>query len=280
MAGIAPGRLVFLDESGIDARPPRTHARAPRGERAVGHAPWKRRRLTLIGALGLGGTVALMAVAAATDATVFVVFIEGVLAPALGRRPEAVLVLDNLAVRKTPAVRAALDRARISYRHLPSYSPDFNPMEPCWAKLKAHFRTRAARSLEALEAELPSALRTITPGNAQRWFRHCRYLPEGCANRCNPAGSTRASRSAQGDFPDDNLSEMSRSRTILPLPDGDDLQLPIRQRTLEIDCFFRRRREPAVDLLRRSQQHRHGLRMDGHHLGVRVRGQEGVDGPP
>src|SRR4030095_7243919 len=97
--------------------------RAPRGERAVGRAPWKRRRLTLIGALGLGGIVALMAVAAATDAAVFVAFIEGVLAPALKRRPEAVLVLDNLAVHKTPAVRAALDRAGIRYRHLPLYSP-------------------------------------------------------------------------------------------------------------------------------------------------------------
>jgi DDE superfamily endonuclease len=92
-------------------------------------------------------------------------------------------VLDNLAVHKAPAVRAALDRAWISYRYLPSYSPDFNPMEPCWAKLKAHFRARAARSIEALEAELPSALRTITPGDAQGWFR--RYLPGRCANRCS-----------------------------------------------------------------------------------------------
>ena len=178
LAGIAPGRLVFLDESGLDTRLTRTHARAPRGERARGHAPWKRRRVTLIGALGLGGIVALMAVAAATDAAVFLAFLEGVLAPALKRRPEAVLVLDNLSVHKTPAVRAALDRTGISYRYLPSYSPDFNPMEPCWAKLKAHFRTRAARSMEALEAELPSALRTITPDNAQGWFRHCKYLPD------------------------------------------------------------------------------------------------------
>jgi transposase len=157
LAGIAPERLVFLDESGLDTRLTRTHARAPRGERARGHAPWKRRRVTLIAALGLGGVVALTTVAAATDATVFVAFIEGVLAPALKRRPEAVLVLDNLSVHKTPAVRAALDQAGISYRYLPSYSPDFNPMEPCWAKLKAHFRARAARSVEALEAELPSA---------------------------------------------------------------------------------------------------------------------------
>jgi transposase len=178
LAGIAPERLVFLDESGIDTRLVRTHARAPRGERAVGRVPWERRRLTLIGALGLGGIVAMMTITAATDGAAFVGFLEEVLAPALKRRPDAVLVLDNLSAHKTPAVRAALDRAGISYRYLPSYSPDFSPMEPCWAKLKAHFRARAARSIEALEAELPSALRTITPGNAQGWFRHCRYLPE------------------------------------------------------------------------------------------------------
>lgn len=178
LAGIAPERLVFLDESGLDTRLVRTHARAPRGERAVGRVPRERRRLTLIGALGLGGIVAMMTITAATDGAVFVGFIEEVLAPVLKRRPDAVVVLDNLSAHKTPAVRAALDRAGISYRYLPSYSPDFSPMEPCWAKLKAHFRTRAARSIEALEAELPSALRTVTPGNAQGWFRHCKYIPE------------------------------------------------------------------------------------------------------
>jgi transposase len=97
--------------------------------------PWERRRLTLIGALGLSGVVAMMTVAAATSAAVFLAFIEGVLAPALKQRPEAVVVLDNLSAHKTPAVRGARDRAGISYRYLPSYSPDFNPIEPCWAKL-------------------------------------------------------------------------------------------------------------------------------------------------
>ena len=177
LAGSAPERLVFLDESGIDTRLIRTHARAPRGERAAGKVPWERRRLTLIGALGLGGMVAMMTIVAATDGAVFVGFIEEVLAPVLKRRPDAVVVLDNLSAHKTPAVRVALDRAGISCRYLPSYSPDLSPMEPCWAKLKAHFRTRAARSIEALEAELPSALRTTKPANAQGWFRHCKYLP-------------------------------------------------------------------------------------------------------
>jgi transposase len=178
LAAIAPERLVFLDESGIDTRLIRTHARAPSGERAHGSVPWRRRRLTLIGALGLSGMVATMTIAAATDAAVFLSFIEAVLAPALKARPDAVLVLDNLSVHKTRAVRAALDHAGISYRYLPAYSPDFNPMEPCWAKLKAHLRTRAARSIEALDAELPSALRRITPDDAKGWFQHCKYLPE------------------------------------------------------------------------------------------------------
>lgn len=118
-----------------------------------------------------------MTIAAATDAAVFLSFIEAVLAPALRARPDAVLVLDNLSVHKTRAVRAALDQAGISYRYLPAYSPDFNPMEPCWAKLKAHLRTRAARSIEALDAELPSALRRITPEDAKGWSRHCKSLP-------------------------------------------------------------------------------------------------------
>jgi transposase len=139
--------------------------------------PWERRRLTLIGALGLSGVVAMMTVAAATSAAVFLAFIEGVLAPALRRRPDAVLVMDNLSAHKTPAVRAALDRAGISYRYLPSYSPDFNPIEPCWAKVKAYFRACAARTCDALEAELPSALKTVTAEDAHGWFRHCKYLP-------------------------------------------------------------------------------------------------------
>ena len=88
----------------------------------------------------------------------------------------------------------------------------------------------------------------------------------------------RAPRSKQGDFPHDPHSpEKDLSRTILPRPDGDGLQCGIRQRTLEFECFFRRRSEPAVDLVGRAQQHRHGLRVNRRHLGVSVRGQEGVE---
>lgn len=139
--------------------------------------PGHRERLTLIGALGLRGMVALMTIAAATTAEIFVAFIEQVLAPALKERPDAVVLLDNLAAHKTPAVRAAFERAGITYRYLPSYSPDFSPIEPCWGKVKTRLRACAARTREALEAELPSALRTVTAHNIRGWFRHCKYLP-------------------------------------------------------------------------------------------------------
>jgi transposase len=101
-----------------------------------------------------------------------------VLIPALHRQqPDAIVVMDNLAAHKAKAVQQALDRAGISYRYLPPYSPDLNPIEQAWSKLKAHLRTRAARSLEALEAEPGQRpLDTITVQDAQG-FTPPRRLP-------------------------------------------------------------------------------------------------------
>ena len=178
-ARIDPARLVFLDESGFDTRLVRTHARAPRGQRAHGAAPgghW--RRLTLIGALGLDGLCAAMTVAAATGTAVFLAFVEQVLIPALLReRPDAVVVMDNLAAHKAACVRAALDKAGISYRYLPAYSPDMNPIELAWSKLKALLRSVGARSREALEQAIPGALAAVTSRDAHGWFRHAGYAP-------------------------------------------------------------------------------------------------------
>jgi transposase len=172
LAGIDPHRLVFLDESGIDTRLTRAHARAHRGHRAVGKVPWGRwERLTVLGALATDGMVAAMSIAAATSTAVFLAFVEQVLVAALEDRPDAVVVLDNLAAHKAEAVRNALDRAGLGYRYLPPYSPDLNPIEPAWSKLKASLRATGARSREALEAALGPALATITAQDAQGWFR-------------------------------------------------------------------------------------------------------------
>ncbi len=177
VGGIAPERLVFLDECGVLTGMAWLWGRSPRGTRACGTVPrghW--RRLTVLGALGIGGVVAAMAVEAAADGAVFHAFLDRVLLPKLRRtKPDAVLVLDNLGAHKTPAVRGLLDRSGFTYRYLPSYSPDLNPIEPAWAKLKAALRRVGARTAEALHRALGPALDSITAQDASGFFRHAGY---------------------------------------------------------------------------------------------------------
>jgi transposase len=178
LAGIDPGRLIFLDETGIDTRMTRAYARAERGRRAPGKVPWGHwQRLTIIGALALDGVVAAMSVAAATSTAVFLAFVEQVLVPALRDRPDVIVVMDNLPAHKAELVRTALDRAGLSHRYLPPYSPDLNPIEQAWSKLKTRLRAEGARSREALDAALGPALRTITAQDARGWFCLCGYGP-------------------------------------------------------------------------------------------------------
>lgn len=181
LGGVAPERLVFLDECGVLTNMACLHGRAPRGKRAEGTAPagrWK--RVSVLGALGANGIVAAMSVEAATDAAVFLAFLDKVLLPRLREaRSDAVLVMDNLAAHKTPAVRAALDASGFAYRYLPSYSPDLNPIEPSWAKVKGELRQAAARTANALHKALGPALAAITPQDARGYFRHSGYVLTG-----------------------------------------------------------------------------------------------------
>src|SRR5688572_12935909 len=155
----------------------RSYARSPRGERAraaVPHGRW--RRLTVIGALGLGGMAGAMTIEAATSGAVFAAFLDQVLLPELrATKPDAVLVMDNLAAHKTRAVRDLLERSGLAYRYLPPYSPDLNPIEPAWAKVKAQLRAAAARTAEALHDAVGGALAAVTPSDAAGFFRHAGY---------------------------------------------------------------------------------------------------------
>ena len=177
VGGIGPERLVFLDECGVLTSMVRPRGRNPRGTRACASAPFGHwTRLTVLGALGAEGIVGAMSVEAATDAAVFHAYLDQVLLPELRRtKPDAVLVMDNLPAHKTPQVRTLLDRSGFAYRYLPAYSPDLNPIEPGWAKVKAALRRVAARTVDALHDACGSALDAITPQDATGFFRHCGY---------------------------------------------------------------------------------------------------------
>ena len=177
VGGIGPERLVFLDECGALTTMARLRGRSPRGTRARASAPFGHwTRVTVLGALGTEGIVGAMSVEAATDAAVFHAYLEQVLLPELRRaKPDAVLVMDNLPAHKAPRVRALLDRSGFAYRYLPAYSPDLNPIEPGWAKVKAELRRLAARTVDALHAACGPALAAITPQDAAGFFRHCGY---------------------------------------------------------------------------------------------------------
>jgi transposase len=177
VAEVAPERLVFLDECGVLTGMARLHGRSPRGERARGAVPlgpWA--RLSVLGALGHDGMLAAMSVEGATNGAVFHAYLERVLLPALReRKPDAVLVMDNLGAHKTPEVRELLDGSGFPYRYLPSYSPDLNPIEPAWAQVKAELRRVAARDEDALHRALGPALDRVSAANARAYFRHCGY---------------------------------------------------------------------------------------------------------
>lgn len=171
---LRPEDLVFVDESGVATDLTRTHGRAPPGERAHGTVPYGRwHRLTILGGLSRAGLVACMTVEGATDTAVMVAFTEHVLVPAL--RPGQIVVLDNLSPHRAPRVRQLIERAGCRLLFLPPSSPDFNPIEPAWSKLKALLRGVGARTTAALNAALETLVDAITASDADGYFRHCGY---------------------------------------------------------------------------------------------------------
>lgn len=165
---------MFLDESGATTEMTRRYGRAPRGERIGEGTPaghW--RTLTLLGALTLQGMLASMTIESPTDGDVFLAFLEQALCPRL--QPGQVVILDNLGAHKVAGVRERVEARGARLLYLPPYSPDFNPIEQAWSKIKHQLRTAKARLLEVLEQVAAEAISSITADNAIAWFRHCGY---------------------------------------------------------------------------------------------------------
>jgi len=131
------------------------------------------RSFTWLGAITSSGLLATMTIEEATDGAIFQAFVEQVLCPRL--RPGQVVVMDNLSAHKAAAVRQSIEAAGASLLYLPPYSPDLNPIEKCWSKIKLVLRSLKARTAEALEAAMHTALAAISPDNARAWFNYCGY---------------------------------------------------------------------------------------------------------
>jgi transposase len=167
-------QYVFLDECGVTTDLLRRYGRSPRGTRLADHTPcghWQTH--TVIAALRLDGLHAPAVFDGPIDNPTFLAYVEQVLAPTLG--PGDVVVLDNLAAHKQPDIRAAIEQRGASVRFLPPYSPDFNPIELAFAKLKAFLRAARPRSFDQVCELIAAALGLFTPGECVNYARHCGY---------------------------------------------------------------------------------------------------------
>jgi len=171
---VEPRRLIFIDETWATTNMTRLRGRAPRGERLIAkipHGHWK--TTTLIAALGIEGVQCATVVDGSVNADVFEAFVEQVLVPVL--QPGDLVILDNLSSHKRQRVRDLIEKAHGQLHYLPPYSPDFNPIEMVFSKIKQSLRTLGARTRESLWGAMQSVLDKVTPADAAHCFRHAGY---------------------------------------------------------------------------------------------------------
>lgn len=165
---------MFLDEFGCNTKMTRRCARAPQGQRAYGKCPVNYGpNVSVVGAVRLEGLVEALIVDGAFNGEAFLTYTTQLLAPAL--RPGDVVVMDNLASHKLKAVRMAIEAVGARVLYLPPYSPEFNPIEMCWSKVKEFLRAQAARTSKALDDAIARGLAMVTISDLRGWFKHCGY---------------------------------------------------------------------------------------------------------
>ena len=166
--------LRFLDESGIHLGLTRLYGRATPGERIEEGTPdTSGPHYTMIASLGWNGVQAPWILQGAMTGVAFETYVEQILAPTL--RPKEIVLMDNLSAHKGPKVRTLIEARSARLEYLPPYSPDWNPIEKCWSKVKAAMRAAKARTVDELVDALGYALRAVTHDDASGWFTHCGY---------------------------------------------------------------------------------------------------------
>ena len=173
-AGVGAERFVFVDECGANTSLHRLYAWSRRGERAPSSAPRDRgTNVTLLASMSLEGMGPCLAVEGPTTKAVFETYVERVLAPSL--QPGQVVVMDNLSSHKGSRVRELVEARGCELLYLPAYSPDLNPIEEAFSKLKALLRRAGARTREALMEAMGQALDAVTADDARGYFEHRGY---------------------------------------------------------------------------------------------------------
>lgn len=168
------GEVVFLDETSTHTSFTRTHGRAPRGERVVGQVPRNHGpNISCLAALSTTGICSALAIPGSVDGEVFQTWLQIDLLPRLA--PGTTIVLDNLSVHRSAGVRDLVATAGCTLRYLPAYSPDFNPIELTFARLKTSLRAVAGRTFEAVVTAIGESFATVTAQHAAAWYRHCGY---------------------------------------------------------------------------------------------------------
>ena len=173
-AKLEPDRLVFIDETGTSTNMARLRGRAPRGERLVGKVPhgyWK--TTTFVAGLRASELTAPCVIDGPMIGEAFLAYVEQILAPTL--KPGDIVVLDNLSAHKVSGVREAIEATGSKLLYLPPYSPDFNPIEQLFAKLKALLRKAAERSVDALWNRIAYLLDAFAPQECANYFRNAGY---------------------------------------------------------------------------------------------------------
>jgi len=175
---IQPEDIIAVDEMGCVTGMSRTYGYAPTGERAISAEPaGKGTRLSLVGAMTVEGFLGGIEVTGRVNGDVFEAFLEQVVIPTL--RPGKVVLLDNASFHHREGIRELIEAQGATVLYLPAYSPEFNPIELCWSKMKAWIRKRSPQTVKALQDAITEAIHTVTMKDATGWFRHAGYRFNG-----------------------------------------------------------------------------------------------------